>query len=154
MIGTVVWQRHRAGEMDLICPAMICTICQEPVVRRGNVCWFIRHDKANDWTEVERSPLYVVHKQPCSRVLDQWADAVYPIEDGWAHPWEEAGTFMRQLAQNFSEEIPEEKDCAVIVRPVGGLVRPLPQLNESQLYHVRARRREFDASCSTAPATV
>lgn len=98
----------RSGPPEAMnCPALICDSCRKQVVERGNVIWgtTVGADGPRRST-----PLYVAHKGRCDRAFDLWFAQAYPTDDGWIQLWEEAETFMRQLAYNLTHAFADDPD--------------------------------------------
>lgn len=96
----------RSGPPEAMnCAALVCDTCREQVVGRGNIVWAHRYEP-----QQESSPLFVSHKGQCDRALSAWLKDKYPLAEGWANLWEEAGHFMRYLAHNASNAFADDSE--------------------------------------------
>jgi hypothetical protein len=147
MIEIVNLDGYNDGWGPLVCPVLVCDVCREQVVGHGNLERAYRHV---DGEAVEQTPLYVTHKQPCSRVFDQWKAGAYPTSEGWAFGWDEARVVLDQLQHNLNNVLVPDYGYRARVIP---LTVPAPKLTERDLALVRQRRREWEAERAdrTAP---
>lgn len=93
------------------CPVILCEACRKPIHGSGNAVWFEYWD--DDYTDLERSRVYFVHKGPCDRKLEAAHARSCPGRSAPAHPnqcfrhyrWYELSDFLDHLGHNFHVEL-------------------------------------------------
>jgi hypothetical protein len=101
---------NRSGPPEaMICPAIYCEVCNRPVNHQGNAVWY-----EYDSTELERTPVYYVHKG-CARAFEREHCKTCSEQHGGycrAHyRWYDLPRFLDHLAHNFAH--PFKDDPAV-----------------------------------------
>jgi len=91
------------------CPAFICDVCNQQVVKHGNVMWgtTVGHDPA-DQPHRQTRP-YITHKDVCVRAFEAWFKRAYPGPD-WLLLSDEINTFLQQLAHNFAHAFADDTE--------------------------------------------